>query len=181
MDVETQPPVAPEGNTAPPPDAPAIHGDGAGAAAAAAAAAPDIAQAECHPLPTAQSLSTSQAGEEEPQPSPSPLPPPQNGEGSPAPPAEAEALAEAPVEEPAPPLPEPLEEEKLDQQAEWRPPRNEEDKRMLKCDHYGCPLWVHAQCERLSPEEYDLVCKDDNHPLSRSVTALPMHVCARVR
>ena len=35
--------------------------------------------------------------------------------------------------------------------AQWR----EEDRRMLKCDRPGCPLWVHARCERLPPEEYD--------------------------
>lgn len=96
----------------------------------------------------------------------------QEGQDGKPPPLAAEAL----------PLPAPLEEAKSAGAAPaWAPPQNEEDKRMLKCDHFGCPLWVHAQCERLSPEEYDVVCQDDNHPLSRSVLrARPFVVSARV-
>ena len=49
--------------------------------------------------------------------------------------------------------------------------QGDEDTHMLKCDHRGCPMWVHASCERVSFEEYDQFTNGTikNHPLAQYV------------
>lgn len=163
MDVETQPPPVP-----------AMNG--------AAPAAPAAPAAALNGNPPALAASAEGAGEQPAEAAQQqPAPPQQQQEGQEGQPPPLAAGAKAPAAGGALPVLEPLEEAKKAAAAPaWSPPQNEEDKRMLKCDHFGCPLWVHAQCERLSPEEYDAVCRDDNHPLSRFVGGRPCVVSCRV-
>lgn len=41
-----------------------------------------------------------------------------------------------------------------------------EDSEMLECSSPGCGMWVHAQCDRISIEDYRLIASDA-HPLAK--------------